>query len=148
MTQTQHDRDLLRRALQISGVLMAITLLANGLRLTGTWDELMAWMQPDEPDQPERAVDAEDEEDELLAEQLYRKHQRWAEQQERDQAFARLLEQNNRRELELLTASDAQAVGAGLATQVATTTEHQSPVPSSPRSQPASLPGPMVAVNT
>ena len=100
---------------------MAITLLVNGLVLSGKWDELWDWLQPPpSPSAVEPAVTAqevEDDEDEQLAEQLFAEHQRWLERQEHDAIVARQLEEEKQRVLGHLTPDELSAMQAELAAQ-------------------------------
>ena len=101
---------------------MAITLLANGLVLSGKWDELQSWLYP--PLSPEAVAavpvsleEVEGDEDEQLAEQLYVEHQRWVERQEHDELVARQLEEDKQRVLGHLTPDELKAMQDELAAQ-------------------------------
>jgi len=121
LTQTEEDRQLLRRAGQIVAVCLVVSLVVNGLILAGKWDDMWSWLLPSSAvNAVDGEMSAEELEDEEMAEQLYTEHQRWVQQREHDEAVARLLEEEKQRAVaEELAALEAQQAALHAAAETA-----------------------------
>ena len=98
LTQSEGDRQLLRRTGQIFAVCLVVSLVVNGLVVAGKWHDMWALLRP-APAAITAAASAEEAEEEQLAEQLYSEHRLWLQQRERVEAAVRLAEQQRQQTL-------------------------------------------------
>ena len=83
LTATEEDRELLRRALRICLVLMLVSLLANGVVVSGHWDRWMAALYPAPPASSTAAVTEEDVEDQAMVDAILAQRPAWLAEQRR-----------------------------------------------------------------